>query len=149
MHAHRVATADKPAPAPPAATTPAAPAGAAHAGGGAASASAPATRSAPKEDYDGADDGEYSGARDEAPKKTGRLGLGTEFGEQRYSAVTFTAFVRAANRPIAVAELRYNDGAGLTALGINVQPLPDQAELDTRESANPFPGDGHFSRAPR
>ncbi|MEO7097272.1 MAG: hypothetical protein ABI175_28685, partial [Polyangiales bacterium] len=37
-----------------------------------------------------------------------RPGLGTEFGEQRYSAATFTKFVRAAGRPIAIAELRYN-----------------------------------------
>src|SRR5262249_51943409 len=37
---------------------------------------------------------------------TNRLGLGTEFGESRTSSATYTRFVRANNRPIAVAELR-------------------------------------------
>ncbi len=70
-----------------------------------------------------------------------RLGLGTEFGEQRTSAVSYTSFVRAPGRPIAIAELRYNDLAGLLALGIPVRPLPDAGELMTRETADPFPGD--------
>jgi hypothetical protein len=78
-----------------------------------------------------------------------RPGLGTEFGEQRYSAASFTRFVRSADRPVAVAELRYNDAAGLTALGINVQPLPDGREIMTRETADPFPGDpDRFARPP-
>ena len=77
-----------------------------------------------------------------------RLGLGTEFGEQRYSAASYTRFERAPGRPIAIAELRYNDTAGLLALGIHVQPLPDAGEIMTRETADPFPGD-HFARAPR
>ena len=51
-------------------------------------------------------------------------------------------------RPIAIAELRYNDVAGLVALGIPVQPMPDEYELMTRETANPFPGD-HFAQPPR
>ncbi len=78
-----------------------------------------------------------------------RPGLGTEFGESRYSAASFTKFVRANNRPIAIAELRYNDGAGLMALGIPVAPLPDEGEIMTRETANPFPGDGRFARPPQ
>jgi hypothetical protein len=78
-----------------------------------------------------------------------RPGLGTEFGEQRYSAASFTRFVRAADRPVAVAELRYNDAPGLMALGINVQPLPDGREIMTRETADPFPGDPErFARPP-
>ena len=77
---------------------------------------------------------------DAAPRQE-RLGLGTEFGEQRDSAVSFTRFVRASGRPIAVAELRYNDAAGLIALGIPVQEMPDEDEIYTRETANPFPGD--------
>ena len=74
-----------------------------------------------------ADEGEYM----PAPKVTqrNRPGLGTEFGESRYSAASFTRFVRANNRPIAIAELRYNDFAGLVALGIHAQPLPDEAEI--------------------
>jgi hypothetical protein len=83
-----------------------------------------------------------------APRPTERPGLGTEFGESRYSSVSYTKFVRASAKPAAVAELRYNDAAGLTALGIPVQPTPDDNELGTRETANPFPGDGHFARPP-
>jgi hypothetical protein len=77
-----------------------------------------------------------------------RLGLGTEFGESRYSAASFTRFVRAPGRPVAVAELRYNDVAGLMALGIPVAPLPDPGELMVRETADPFPGD-RFARPVR
>jgi hypothetical protein len=90
-------------------------------------------------------------AGEDAPmqRPTERPGLGTEFGEQRYSAANYTRFVRAPGRPIAIAELRYNDGAGLEALGINVRPRPDAGEIMTRETADPFPGDpNHFSRAP-
>ncbi|HEY4056865.1 MAG TPA: hypothetical protein VGM39_09655 [Kofleriaceae bacterium] len=94
-----------------------------------------------------ADEADYAPTQEEAPK-TERLGLGTEFGEQRQSAASFTKFERATDRPIAIAELRYNDMAGLTALGINVQPLPDQGEIMTRETADPFPGDTRFSSRP-
>jgi len=87
-------------------------------------------------------------SRAEQGQQRERLGLGTEFGEQRDSAVSFTRFVRASGRPVAIAELRYNDVAGLMALGITVQPLPDEGEILTRETANPFPGD-HFARSPR
>lgn len=77
-----------------------------------------------------------------------RPGLGTEYGESRYSSATYTQFTRATARPIAIAELRYNDAAGLVALGIPLQPMPDEYELMTRETANPFPGD-HFAQPPR
>jgi len=77
-----------------------------------------------------------------------RLGLGTEFGEQRTSAASYTQFVRAPGRPVAIAELRYNDTAGLMALGIQVRPLPDAGEIMTRETADPFPGD-HFAQPTR
>ena len=97
------------------------------------------------------DDGDYGGGGEmqgaPAPR-TNRLGLGTEFGESRYSAASYTRFVRSAGRPVAIAELRYNDSAGLMALGIPVQPMPDEGELMTRETADPFPGDVHFSRQP-
>jgi hypothetical protein len=78
----------------------------------------------------------------------GRPGLGTQYGEQRYSAATWTRFVRASESPTAVAELRYNDAAGLAALGILVAPQPDAEELTKRETADPFPGDPEFSRPP-
>ena len=81
--------------------------------------------------------------------RTNRPGLGTEFGEQRYSAASYTKFQRAGDRPIAIAELRYNDTAGLVALGIPVTPIPDEGELMTRETADPFPGDSHFARPVR
>lgn len=87
-------------------------------------------------------------ARPEPRPSRERLGLGTEFGEQRYSAVSYTRFVRAPGRPVAIAELRYNDTAGLMALGIPVQPIPDGSEIMTRETADPFPGD-RFARPPR
>ncbi len=80
--------------------------------------------------------------------RTNRPGLGTEFGEQRYSAASYTKFVRANNRPIAIAELRYNDVPGLMALGIPAAQLPDEGEIMVRETADPFPGD-NFARAPR
>lgn len=82
------------------------------------------------------------------PSKPERLGLGTEFGEQRYSAANYTKFVRSSERPVAVAELRYNDTAGLRALGIIVDPTPDADEIMTRETADPFPGDRGFARPP-
>lgn len=93
------------------------------------------------------DDGDYEPPPPptEAPRNN-RPGLGTEFGETRYSAASYTKFVRAAGRPIAIAELRYNNAAGLAALGINAEPLPDQGEIMTRETADPFPGG--FSRRP-
>lgn len=123
-------------------------------GGGARGRVAPATRPAPPrhqsieaEDSIG---GEEMPMPDPTPgPRTNRPGLGTEFGEQRYSAASFTRFVRANDRPIAVAELRYNNAAGLAALGINAEPLPDSGEIMTRETADPFPGDGRFSQPPR
>ena len=50
---------------------------------------------------------------------------------------------------LAIAELRYNDVSGLRALGIDIDPLPSAAEIDTRETADPFPGDAHFARPVR
>jgi hypothetical protein len=124
-------TADAPAkPAPPPAET--APTG------GAGSTGAPATRDRYVEQERRADP-DCCGAR---PKS--RPGLGTEFGENRYSAVSFTRFERAnPNRPIALAELRYNDRDGLLALGIPLAPRVDPDEISTRETADPFPGTGY------
>jgi len=99
----------------------------------------------PSDNY--ADDEDVA-AQPEPRQQGERLGLGTEFGEQRTSAASYTRFVRAPGRPVAIAELRYNNAAGLMALGIPVQPLPDAGELMTRETADPFPGD-RFARSPR
>jgi hypothetical protein len=98
------------------------------------------------EEHIDADRGGDDGEAQAAPKE--RAGLGTEFGESRYSAANYTKFVRSTTRPIAIAELRYNDTAGLQALGIVVQPAPDDEEIMTRETANPFPGD-RFARPVR
>jgi hypothetical protein len=82
-------------------------------------------------------------------RPTERPGLGTEFGERRHSAVGFTRFERAhQSTPTAYAELRYNDGAGLAALGIDVRGIISEDELHTRETADPFPGQ-RFSEPPR
>jgi hypothetical protein len=81
-----------------------------------------------------------------------RPGLGTEFGEQRWSEVTFTQFVRRhATRPDARGDLRYNDRDGLRAVGIRVPPsyppyYPDEVRL--RETADPFPATS-FAQPPR
>jgi len=83
------------------------------------------------------------------PRRKQRPGLGTQFGEQRWSAVDFTRFVRANSKvPVAMAELRYNDAEGLRALGIRLQPSPDEDELMRRETADPFPSSHGFAAPP-
>jgi len=69
-----------------------------------------------------------------------RRGLGTEFGEARESRISTTDFSRAnATSPSQVIAIRYNDRAGLIALGIPVPP-PSYADNETRvrETAEPF-----------
>jgi hypothetical protein len=84
------------------------------------------------------------------PRKKERSGLGTQWGEERYSAVDFTSFERAsATVPTAMAELRYNDSEGLRALGIQLQPAPDADELIERETADPFPAARGFASPPQ
>ena len=83
------------------------------------------------------------------PQRKQRPGLGTQFGEQRWSAVDFTRFVRRSPKvPLAMAELRYNDTDGLAALGIRVRPAPDEDELNRRETADPFPNSHGFAAPP-
>jgi hypothetical protein len=103
------------------------------------------------QDYNDGDDfgGEELAPPPPVAQRNSRPGLGTEYGEQRTSAASFTRFVRGAARPIAIAELRYNNAAGLVALGINAEPLPDANELMTRETADPFPGDHRYAQPPR
>jgi hypothetical protein len=93
-----------------------------------------------------------SAGRD-APKKSDvrRPGLGTEFGETRESRVETTAFERADQaHPAQVVAIRYNDRAGLVALGIAIQPPYAAAERDLRlrESADPFRAN-RFAQPPR
>jgi len=77
-----------------------------------------------------------------------RRGLGTEFGEARESRIGSTRFDRA-NRsvPSEVIAIRYNDRAGLIALGIRVQPVYPSADLTLRETAEPFRSNG-FAQPP-
>ncbi len=116
-------------------------------GGAVAARPSPPERKRPADDIDGVDDEVYQPAPTPQAPVTNRPGLGTEFGETRYSSASYTQFVRAAGRPIAIAELRYNDAGGLMALGIPIAPLPDSGEIMLRETADPFPGD-HFARPP-
>lgn len=118
--------------------------------GAAAKRSAPSTADAEAADKSSSrsrSESDEAGAVSSAP--TYRPGLGTEFGESRNSGASYTQFVRASNRPVAIAELRYNDAAGLIALGIPLYPpYPDYSnDLRLRETADPFPGD-HFARPP-
>jgi hypothetical protein len=78
-----------------------------------------------------------------------RRGLGTEFGEARESRISSTSFERAnGSRPSSVVSIRYNDRAGLTALGIVIPP-PAYANVDVqlRETADPF-RTNQFSQPP-
>ena len=135
-------TATKAAPPPPPRT----------AGAGEAQHSAPSEAPRMKKEAAADEDGDFDGGgytggiTEAAPRPTNRPGLGTEFGESRYSAASYTRFQRAGNRPVAIAELRYNDAAGLMALGIPVTPIPDGNEVMLRETANPFPN--NFARPP-
>ena len=86
-----------------------------------------APRSAPVADYSGGGGGESQAApsmpagtaavldnkRAEQPAE--RPGLGTMFGETRYSPVQDVPFVRDAESPTFVASLHYNDAAGIEA----------------------------------
>jgi hypothetical protein len=106
------------------------------------------TAAAPRAGAGAVADKDDDGADEDRAHSANRPGLGTQFGEQRYSSATYTQFTRSTERPVAVAELRYNDAAGLIALGVPLQAQPDEYELMQRETANPFPGD-HFAQPPR
>lgn len=93
-------------------------------------------------------------AADEAEAKADgsgarRGGLGTEFGEQRYSSVSYGEFTRSSSRPFITTEIRYNDRSGLITAGVLPRPRPVPSETYLRETANPFPGDQAFARPPR
>ncbi|HEX4420220.1 MAG TPA: hypothetical protein VH165_20030 [Kofleriaceae bacterium] len=141
MAKKRAAAAEPPAPTTAAAPSASRPAPASPPTGGAA------RYVPPSDNYRESDDDEVA-PPPAARAQHERLGLGTEFGEQRTSSASYTRFVRAPGQPVAIAELRYNDTAGLMALGIPVQPLPDEGEIMTRETADPFPGD-RFAQPPR
>lgn len=78
-----------------------------------------------------------------------RSGLGTEFGEAVTSEIRQVSFVRAnASRPSVVLGARYNDRAGLYALGIDVDGPCEPCDLALRQSANPFPVQRRFAQPP-
>ncbi|HET8541536.1 MAG TPA: hypothetical protein VFL83_16790 [Anaeromyxobacter sp.] len=84
------------------------------------------------------------GARAEA-----RPGLGTEFGEERESAVARVSFERARETPASVLTLRYDDRPGLLALGIDVDGGWARGdEAWRREHADPFRRDASYSVPP-
>ena len=115
-------------------------------GAGRAPASPPPAPSAAAESKaaDAADS--YGGAT----RREERRGLGTEFGEQRYSSVGYTSFQREnARNPASVVELRYNDRQGLVALGIAVDRDAYRDDVSLRESADPFPQNRYAAPPPR
>ena len=73
-----------------------------------------------------------------AHKSAERPGLGTEFGEAVSSQVTEVPFERALQRPDLVIGVRYDDRAGLVALGIDVDGGA-LTEAQLRRGAEPFP----------
>lgn len=73
-----------------------------------------------------------------ADSSRARRGLGTEFGEAVSSTIREVPFTREQrNTPTVLLGARYNDRAGLLALGIDVDG--DGSDLALRQSANPFP----------
>jgi hypothetical protein len=118
--------------------------------GGSSEGRAPSAAPSAEARRDGA--GSSSSRRSaEAPYDNDRPGLGTEFGERRWSSVHYTSFQRESpTRPSYIVELRYNDREGLLALGIpvdDVRPYPD--DVSVRESADPFPGSRFAAPPPR
>lgn len=83
----------------------------------------------------------------DAARKAERPGLGTEFGEERDSHVVQVEFERARSRPDAVLALRYDDRAGLLALGIDVDRR-GHGDGWLREHASPFRSSGYAEPPP-
>ncbi|HVT08756.1 MAG TPA: hypothetical protein VHO67_14965 [Polyangia bacterium] len=84
--------------------------------------------------------GAESGDILEPPLRRSRPGLGTEYGEAVSSPITEVEFVRANPvRPSVVLGVRYNDRAGLLAMGIAVDGDTCAADANLRLSAEPFP----------
>jgi len=85
-----------------------------------------------------------------APRRS-RPGLGTEFGEAVSSQIHQVEFVRAnLSQPAAVLGLRYNDRAGLIAMGIDVDGCCAADDSSLRRTADPFPvSHTRYARPPR
>jgi hypothetical protein len=82
--------------------------------------------------------GEAQASAPRAPSR--RPGLGTEFGEEVASATREVPFTRASASPAVVLGVRYNDRAGLLALGIDVDgDYATDQDGYLRQTAVPFP----------
>jgi hypothetical protein len=126
-----------------------APSGGGGAGRSAPSASADRESAAPAPSADKKAESAYGPAPRAAAEPQSRPGLGTEFGEQRYSSVHYTSFQRESpTHPSSVVELRYNDREGLLALGIPVDRYAP-SDLSLRETADPFPRSRFATPPPR
>jgi hypothetical protein len=86
-----------------------------------------------------------------AARDYNRPGLGTDYGEAVSSPTYEVEFVRAnAYRPSVVLGVRYNDRAGLLAMGIDVdgRDFTWWRDEDLRRTADPFPADSRRFAAP-
>jgi hypothetical protein len=118
-----------------------------------AAAPAPASsgrlRSSEGESMERADGRAASPAANEKTARRSRSGLGTEFGEAVSSEIHQVEFTRAnAGHPATMLGARYNDRAGLYALGIDVDGSDESYDVALRQSANPFPTSRRFARPP-
>jgi hypothetical protein len=111
-------------------------------------AAAPAASSLQKSEARGSAESSGAGAP-RAEARRSRSGLGTEFGEALSSQITEVPFKRAnATTPTVLIGARYNDRAGLLALGIDVDGCGDE-DLALRQSASPFPvAERRYARPP-
>jgi hypothetical protein len=79
-----------------------------------------------------------------------RRGLGTEFAEEHSSHVQMVHFERASSTPASLLSVRYDDRAGLLALGIDVRGGSGYGAGDgwLRETAEPFRRNASFAQPP-
>src|ERR1700687_1187874 len=79
-----------------------------------------------------------------------RRGLGTEFAEEHSSHVQIVQFERATSTPASLLSVRYDDRAGLLALGIDVRGGSGYGAGDgwLRETAEPFRRNASFAQPP-
>ncbi len=84
-----------------------------------------------------------------APRDRSSQGLGTEFGERRYSPVRSVSFERVSSRPSYEVALRYNDASGLARLGIDLACSHRTPDPDWRRTtARPFEESSGYATPP-
>jgi hypothetical protein len=90
------------------------------------------------------------GALADRERANQRPGLGTAFGERMDSAVQEVPFVRQnSSHPSAMLGLRYNDRAGLYAMGVDVDGRGYlHNDSDLRRTAQPFPVNRSYATPP-